>query len=173
MNKRSIRTVCIGLALGSAMLGCGGGDEPGPVEPAPAGAVRPAFVGGEACASCHAAEAERWQGSHHDLAMQPATESTVLGDFGGAELTHLGVTSRFSKRDARFVVRTDGPDGALRDYEVAYTFGVEPLQQYLVRFPDGRVQALPLAWDTRPEGEGGQRWFHLYPDEPIPHGDLL
>jgi len=155
------------------MLGCGGGDEPGPVEPAPAGAVRPAFVGGEACASCHAAEAERWQGSHHDLAMQPATESTVLGDFGGAELTHLGVTSRFSKRDARFIVRTDGPDGALRDYEVAYTFGVEPLQQYLVRFPDGRVQALPLAWDTRPEGEGGQRWFHLYPDEPIPHGDLL
>ena len=70
-------------------------------------------------------------------------------------------------------MNTDGPDGEMRDYEIAYTFGVEPLQQYLVRFPDGRVQALPLAWDTRPEVEGGQRWFHLYPDEPIPHGDIL
>jgi len=49
----------------------------------------------------------------------------------------------------RFVVNTEGPDGALHDYEVAYTFGFEPLQQYLVRFPDGRMQDLSVAWDAR------------------------
>ena len=54
-----------------------------------------------------------------------------------------------------------------------YTFGVYPLQQYLVEFPDGRIQALSLAWDTRPKTQGGQRWFHLYPDENITHDDPL
>ncbi len=71
------------------------------------------------------------------------------------------------------MVETDGPDGKLAAFEVKYTFGVEPLQQYLVAFPDRRVQALPLAWDTRSKEQGGQRWFHLYPKEDIGHGDVL
>ena len=33
-------------------------------------------------------------------------------------------------------------------FEVAYTFGWEPLQQYLVKFPDGRMQVLPTCWDV-------------------------
>jgi hypothetical protein len=59
------------------------------------------------------------------------------------------------------MVRTDGPDGALRDYPIAYTFGVYPLQQYLIAMPGGRLQALGVAWDSRPKEQGGQRWFHL------------
>lgn len=133
----------------------------------------PAYVGAAACGACHAPEYEAWQGSHHDLAMDHATDDTVLGDFDDAQVTFHGVTSRFFRRDGRFFVHTDGPDGALADFEVAYTFGVAPLQQYLVAFPDGRVQALPLAWDARPEAAGGQRWYHLYPDEPINYRDEL
>ena len=72
-----------------------------------------AFVGVAACASCHRAETEAWRGSHHDLAMAEATEQTVLGDFGGATFTNAGVTSRFFRRDGRFFVATDGPDGRL------------------------------------------------------------
>jgi len=30
-----------------------------------------------------------------------------------------------------------------------------------------------LAWDSRPKGEGGQRWFHLYPNEKIIHNDTI
>ena len=70
-------------------------------------------------------------------------------------------------------MRTDGPDGALHDYEIKYTFGYRPLQQYLVEFPGGRLQCLPIAWDSRPKAQGGQRWFHLYPDERITHADPL
>ncbi len=88
-------------------------------------------------------------------------------------LTHFGVTSTFYRKDGKFYVRTDGPDGGLQDYEVAYTFGAYPLQQYLVAFPGGRYQALGLAWDSRPAAEGGQRWFHLYPNEEIPFSDPL
>ena len=90
----------------------------------PALADEPAgFVGAQVCAGCHAAEAERWEGSHHALAMQQATPATVLGDFSDARLDHFGVVTSFSRSGDKFMVRTDGPDGALHDYQIAYTFG--------------------------------------------------
>src|SRR5262245_50930653 len=105
--------------------------------------------------------------------MQPATPATVLGNFDGAEFTYEGITSTFFRKDDRYFVRTDGPDGTLADFEVKYTFGVFPLQQYLIPFPDGRMQALSIAWDARPAEAGGGRWFHLYPAEHIDHRDPL
>ncbi|MBL8658727.1 MAG: tetratricopeptide repeat protein [Rhodospirillales bacterium] len=138
---------------------------------ADAPATAAAFVGSAACAGCHQAEATAWRGSHHDLAMQKATESSVLGDFSGATFTYGDITSRFFKRDGKFFVNTDGPDGKLADFEIRYTFGVTPLQQYLIAFPDGRMQALGIAWDSRPKEAGGQRWFHLYPDRRLKAGD--
>jgi predicted CXXCH cytochrome family protein len=39
--------------------------------------------------------------------------------------------------------------------------------------PRGRLQALSIAWDSRPKTQNGQRWFHLYPDERITHDDEL
>jgi predicted CXXCH cytochrome family protein len=131
------------------------------------------YVGAPACAGCHASESASWQGSQHDLAMQEANVQSVLGNFDGAEFTYAGITSRFFRRDNGFYARTEGPDGKPADYRIKYTFGVSPLQQYLVEFPDGRLQALPIAWDTRPVSEGGQRWFHLYPEEQINHDDEL
>ncbi len=131
------------------------------------------FAGTAACAECHRDEAARWRGSHHDLAMQEADAHSVLGDFGRATLTYNGITSTFFRRGADYMVRTDGPDGALHDYRIAYAFGVAPLQQYLIEFPDGRLQALGIAWDTRPKADGGQRWFHLYPDERVDARDEL
>ena len=131
------------------------------------------FVGWQRCAPCHAEETKRWTGSHHDLAMQEANEKTVLGRFDGGSLTQGGVTSTFSRRDGTFIIRTDGPDGTLHDYEVAYTFGVDPLQQYLIRMPGGRLQATTVAWDSRPAERGGQRWFALHGDERIPPTDPL
>ncbi|SEC27660.1 Tfp pilus assembly protein PilF [Rhizobiales bacterium GAS188] len=132
-----------------------------------------AYVGSDACAQCHAVEAKAWSGSHHALAMQHAKATTVLGDFSDTQLSYGDVTSLFFKQDARFMVRTDGPDGSLQNYEVKFTFGVAPLQQYLVELPGDRLQALAIAWDSRPKAEGGQRWFHLNPGEAIAHGDPL
>lgn len=131
------------------------------------------FVGETVCATCHPREAAAWRGSDHQRAMQPAATETVLGDFANATFTYAGITSTFFERDGKHMVRTDGPDGALHEYEITHTFGVAPLQQYLVAFPDGRHQALEIAWDSRPSRAGGQRWFHLYPDEAITHGDPL
>jgi predicted CXXCH cytochrome family protein len=131
------------------------------------------FVGSATCAGCHQAEAKLWHTSQHKHAMDHATDKSVLGDFNDASFDYYGVHSRFVHKNGKFLVETDGPDGKLGTFEVKYTFGVEPLQQYLIEFPDGRLQALSLAWDSRPKEQGGQHWFHLYPNEEIKHDDIL
>lgn len=137
------------------------------------GRVAAEFIGSAACATCHNVEFAAWRTSQHARAMQHAAPDTVLGDFNGATVTFQGVTSTFFRRDSRYYVRTDGPDGRLADFEVRYTFGVEPLQQYLVELPGGRMQALALSWDARPRSVGGQRWFRQYPQERIDFRDEL
>ena len=105
--------------------------------------------------------------------MQPANDSTVLGDFNDVLFARLGITSRFYRRDGKFMVSTDGPDGAIHDYQVKFTFGVSPLQQYLIEFPGGRLQALGIAWDSRPRSQGGERWFDLYPGQTVTYRNAL
>lgn len=135
----------------------------------PTQSVAPAqYVDEQQCAACHAQQAGLWHGSHHDLAMQEATAATVLGNFNDATFSKDGVRTRFFTRDGRFWINTDGPDGKPADFEVKYTFGVEPLQQYLLQLDRGRLQAFTVAWDTQ-----RKRWFHLYPDERIDHRDEL
>ncbi len=100
-------------------------------------------------------------------------DKTVLGDFSGASFSHGGVTSTFYKKDDKFWVATDAADGKLADFQIRYTFGVSPLQQYLIELPKGRLQALGIAWDTRAKDAGGQRWFSLDPERTRSPGDPL
>jgi tetratricopeptide (TPR) repeat protein len=146
---------------------------PAPSDQKATGSAPAAYVGRAACAACHDVQNTAWTASDHDRAMQVADESTVLGDFRETTFAYSGVTSTFFTRDGRFMVRTDGPDGELRDYPIAYTFGVDPLQQYLIELLDGHVQALSIAWDSRSREEGGQRWFHLHPEGRVDFQDVL
>lgn len=139
----------------------------------PLQAAEARFVGSEKCADCHPSEARLWRSSQHKGAMAHASAQSVSGDFDNAVFDYQGTRSRFFRSGDKFLVETDGSDGRTATFEVKYTFGVEPLQQYLAEFPDGRVQALSIAWDTRPKDQGGQRWFHLYPDGAVTHRDPL
>ncbi|MFO1057314.1 MAG: hypothetical protein U1E53_10145 [Dongiaceae bacterium] len=65
------------------------------------------------------------------------------------------------------MVCTDGLDGQLHDYEIAYTFGVHPLQQYSDRVSRRPLPGARHVWDSWPAAEGGQRWFDLYPGQMI------
>ena len=105
--------------------------------------------------------------------MAHARGPAVLGDFNDASFTKDGVVTTFLTRDGRYFVRTVGPDGQPGEFEVAFTLGVAPLQQYLVQMPGGRLQAFGVAWDTRPAAAGGQRWFDLYLGQKLPSGDPL
>ncbi|HNP35459.1 MAG TPA: cytochrome c3 family protein [Woeseiaceae bacterium] len=146
------------------------GDKQPVVSHAPAAAE---FVGSASCETCHQSQYSDWLGSDHELAMQHASDSTVLGDFSGVDFDYFGEVSRFTTDNGKYVVRTPDAKGELQNYTIDWVFGVDPLQQYLVAFPGGRLQALPFAWDTRSEEDGGQRWFHLYTNEYIEPGDEL
>ncbi len=127
------------------------------------------YVGRSSCIQCHQEEAESYIGSHHDLAMDLATEDTVLADFDNATFERDGVVSRMFRDGDRYMIHTEGEEGEMRDFHVKYVFGVDPLQQYMVEFdrtpgmPDSeipRVQVLRLSWDTAKE-----EWFYLRPPD--------
>ncbi len=130
------------------------------------------FVGRENCIDCHKKEYDLWRGSHHDMAMDTASAETVLGNFENAEFVFNGDTSRFYRRGEKFFVKTPGQGGKIADFEITYVFGVTPLQQYLIPFEGGRLQCLPIAWDTE-----RKQWFHLvpmvYPGQEIMPSDWL
>jgi hypothetical protein len=90
------------------------------------------YVGSETCAGCHQAQAQLWRPSQHKLAMQHATDKSVLGNFDDASSDHYGVHSRFFRRNNKFLVETDGVDGKLAVFEVKYTFGLDPLQHVVL-----------------------------------------
>ena len=126
------------------------------------------FLGDQKCKECHESEYKAWKGSHHDKAMQIAIDTTILGDFDNVKFTSQGVTSHFFKRDSEYFVNTEGPDGDYHDYKIEYTYGIEPLQQYIVKFPNGHLQCLRTAWDTEKS-----EWFDLYPDFKVVHFEWL
>ena len=129
---------------------------------------QPRYLGSQVCAACHGDQAEAWANSHHAWALRPASPEFVLGDFEDAVFEHIGVRTRFFRRDEGYFVETEGPNGELAEFEIAYAVGVEPLQQYLVELDRGRLQPLDIAWDTT-----AKRWFHLFPGVAIAPDDGL
>ena len=134
------------------------------VQPKPAAT----FVGTRKCIDCHQREYDKWQDSHHDHAMDFANDVIVLGDFNNAVFKIHNVISRFYRKNDKFFVYTQGPDGEMGEFEITHTFGWYPLQQYLVPFPGGRLQCLPMAWNVR-----DKKWYHLYPQKPLDPKDWL
>ena len=132
----------------------------------------PEYVGRNTCIECHQVEYNDWKGSDHDLAMDYATDSTVLGDFNNATLIRNNQTHKFYKKGNKFFVYTDGEDGKMHEYEVKYVFGYSPLQQYLVEFEGGRLQTLALTWNTIEKN-----WYYMpdavYQDEDVDHTNWL
>jgi predicted CXXCH cytochrome family protein len=185
-----------GRSLIALLMAAAGGCQPSPrtrdraADAAPAGTAVSAaadadaeplrYVGSQRCQPCHAAQLAAWSGSHHALAMQVASAATVRGDFADRSFDYFGAITRFRHDAGGYTVETEGVSRTQeqqvtgrRAFSVEYTFGVDPLQQYLVDVGDGHLQALPFAWDTRPRARGGMRWYHLHPEEPIKVGDAL
>ena len=159
-SSRLSPTLCLLLGLTS----CGSGSP----EPQPRRVEVAGYVSDSQCIACHGDQAGAWAGSHHDLAMQVASPASILGDFEDALFDDGHIRARFSRRGDEYFCRIEGPDGDEHDYPIGYTFGVEPLQQYMIAFPGGRLQCLTVAWDTE-----AKRWFSLYPEDDFEAGDPL
>jgi tetratricopeptide (TPR) repeat protein len=129
------------------------------------------FVGSSTCAACHTSEFEDWQSSDHAKSMAQANQNNVLGDFSDISVSFHGIDSILStasdEDNTAYFVKTPDRSGTPTRFKIKYTFGHYPLQQYLIELEDGHVQALNIAWDARDAASGGQRWFHLRPEESI------
>jgi predicted CXXCH cytochrome family protein len=159
----------VALAVAAGLWVARGPAPPASEPPAAAAPLAPlSYVDNALCIGCHQAAGKAWAPSHHAKAMAAPTAQTVRGNFDDTQFRHQGVTTRFFRRGDKYMVHTEGPDGRMADFEVAYTFGYEPLQQYLIGTGNGRLQPLQIAWNTR---EG--RWFHLLANEKAPPGDVL
>ncbi|MDG2049237.1 MAG: tetratricopeptide repeat protein [Myxococcota bacterium] len=126
------------------------------------------YVEESTCLQCHAEQAQAWSESHHAGAMGKASTETVLGDFGGVIYEQDGELFRFYKKQGAFRVEVTFPDGSQDEWPVLYSFGVDPLQQYLVPGEGGRLQVLGAAWDVH-----GKRWFDVDPQQAPARGDAF
>lgn len=129
---------------------------------------RPGYVSDKVCAECHGLEADAWRKSKHSQAMQVARPETVLGNFDDQAFSTPAGNVTFHRENGRFTIHARGQDRREGKHPVAYTFGVHPLQQYLIPQSGGRLQAFTLAWDTV-----RNRWFDLQADEPSSPGEPL
>ncbi|MBC7183590.1 MAG: hypothetical protein H5U30_08490, partial [Marinobacter sp.] len=122
-----------------------------------------ALADASGCTDCHAQQVEQWSRSQHAVAMAPVSADTVLGDFDSGEFKDVELGASFRRDGDSYAIHVK-EDGETLVWQVKYTFGVYPLQQYLVETGNGRLQAFNIAWDARSASAGGQRWFRL--DEP-------
>ena len=131
-----------------------------------------AFVGNQTCVGCHSKEFKDWEHSHHAKAMMEVNDSSVLGDFNNVQLVRNGLTHKMFKKKDSFYVITDGPNGTMEEFEIKYTFGYHPIQQYLVELDQGRLQVLSLTWDVVKK-----EWYYMsdevYKNLSIDHGNWL
>ncbi|MEL6181018.1 MAG: tetratricopeptide repeat protein, partial [Myxococcota bacterium] len=128
---------------------------------APKTAVQPAtYVGAKACTGCHGEIDASWRTSDHAHAMAKLTPETASGDFSGAVgFESDGLKVRLRREGDAFIASVQTGDAPAQDHTLAYTFGREPLQQYLVEAPGGRYQVLPVAWDVEKK-----RWYDPQPE---------
>ncbi len=120
----------------------------------------PKYVSTQACIDCHQQEKSLWDMSDHSWAWLPATKENVLGDFNNTTFEHHGVITRFLTDADKFWIETKDEKGNLQKYEIQYTVGVKPLQQYLIEQDGGRLQVLDIAWDTVTN-----KWFMVFPKQ--------
>jgi len=154
------------------LIGCTSKKEKIIVEPSTNAVLRSShlseFAGSNQCKSCHESEYNDWKGSHHDQAMKVASDSTIEANFNNTKFEIKGAKYHFFRKGKDFIVNTQNGQGQYEDFKVIYTFGVYPLQQYLVEFPDGKYQTLQAAWDTK-----NNRWMDVQPSLTIATDEWL
>ncbi len=118
------------------------------------------------CIDCHNDQVSKWMSSHHHRSMSQATKENVLADFSAQSLRFNDTTYDLSfSEETGFHITVTDSEKPKTVYSIKYTFGFSPLQQYLVETDNGKMQVLQIAWDSREKEDGGQKWFHILPNE--------
>ncbi len=117
--------------------------------------IHPAdYVGPQACQKCHPQNYGQWSHHPHRWMNALADDSTVRGDFAGAEMSYLGGRATFTREAGRYLMRLER-GGVRRTYTVTQTIGSRFYQYYVGRQVEG-----PEPRPGAPGSRIGSRWEH-------------
>jgi tetratricopeptide (TPR) repeat protein len=135
---------------------------------APEDEVHAKYAGSESCKKCHAAAFEKWHGSNHGRAERLVTEEEDHKAFEPKQtLTHGKDTSEaFVDADGLAKILTTGFDKKRHAYPVVRVIGNNPLRQFLIPAPGGRMQTCDVSLDP-----AKNEWFDVYGDDERAPGD--
>jgi tetratricopeptide (TPR) repeat protein len=119
------------------------------------------YAGSQSCRGCHAAQFESWAKSNHGNAERVLNAAVDGAAFSPERTFHHGTQdSAATQVDGKPAVKTLGFDGKIETYPVARVIGHDPLRQFLVERPGGRMQTLEIAFDPK-----RNEWFDVYGNE--------
>lgn len=108
----------------------------------------PRYVGPDVCTKCHASVHQQWGESLHSKILQPATRSSVLGDFGAGKIALHDSKYSIQFRNGKYYIAESDLTGKPEEHVIQYTLGSRRVQHYLTTLPDGRIVVLPPTWDV-------------------------
>jgi len=124
--------------------------------------ARADYIGSATCASCHDVQQRAWSDSLHAAAMRPAIPPHVHAAFDGTRVPWAPAGHAVPQREGdRFVIDVVFGRSEPARHLAAYALGRAPLEQHLVTFPGGRLQPLPVAFDT-----ARSEWFDVFASDP-------
>jgi predicted CXXCH cytochrome family protein len=123
--------------------------------------VATGYVGSTICAGCHGEEHAAWVGSPHALGLRFADPGTVQAPFDGAIRGFASLPVRPVRRGAGLAFEVASDSGPTRELALAWVVGGAHLEQFLTATAGGRLQALPIGYDT-----AAAQWFDIFPEAP-------
>jgi tetratricopeptide (TPR) repeat protein len=119
------------------------------------------YAGSASCRECHQKEFDLWQPSNHGMAERQPTSALDQAAFEPPRQFRHGTSLSEARATAGgYEVLTDGYGGERKAYRVERVIGHEPLRQFLVLGPGGRLQTLEASYDPKTN-----EWFNVYGDE--------
>jgi predicted CXXCH cytochrome family protein len=119
------------------------------------------YAGSATCRDCHATAYEHWSASNHGLAERPVREELDATAFDPARtFTHGSQKTEVRKQGGKCEVVALGFGGKVEPYPIERVIGHEPLRQFLVGAPGGRLQTLEASYDP-----AKNEWFNVYGNE--------
>jgi len=129
---------------------------------APEDEVHAKYAGSETCKECHAKAFENWKPSNHGMAEREVSKEEDYDAFSPKQtLVHGKDTSEaFVDADGLAKILTQGLDKKRHAYPVTRVIGNDPLRQFLIPAPGGRLQTCDVTLDP-----AKNEWFDVYGNE--------
>lgn len=139
------------------------GDDYDPTKPIliPDDEIHPQYAGSGSCYECHQQAYELWEKSNHGMAERPVSKEMDGTAFTPRRtLKHKSYESEtFLDADGVAKILTTGLDGK-REYEAVRVIGHDPLRQFLIPAPGGRMQVCDVSYEPATD-----EWFNVYEDQ--------